>query len=177
MSDTDTQLFRLLDPEGKEIMNGPMSMIMERLPDTHARNDALDSMLRTAVDAVEAEEKLADARACAAQILSDGITRLSARIDHFEKARALSMKRAEAEQQRRARHHVNAMLDQLPDPDDPTTEPYIKDRGERMATDQDPNEILPPPRETPGPAPGSLDYPPHPQVASPVSISLDEAQP
>jgi hypothetical protein len=101
MSDTDTQLFRLLDPEGKEIMNGPMSMIMERLPDTTARNDAIDSMLRTAVDAVEAEEKLADARASAAQILSDGITRLSTRMDTYGAKRAEEAERKEQEQAQR----------------------------------------------------------------------------
>jgi hypothetical protein len=176
MSTDDTQIFKLTSPTGEVIMTGSMSAIMERLPDTTARNDAIDSMLRTAVDAVEAEEKLADARASAAQILSDGITRLSSRMDSFEKARALSMKRAEAEVQHRARQRVAAMLDGLPDPDDPD-ETYSLDRKERTATDQDPNEIFPPPRETPGPEPGTIDYPPRPQVASPVSISLDEAQP
>jgi hypothetical protein len=44
---TDTQLFRLLDPDGKEIMNGPMSAIMERLPDTHDRNAALETRLQS----------------------------------------------------------------------------------------------------------------------------------
>jgi hypothetical protein len=176
MSDTDTQLFRLLDPDGKEIMSGPMSIIMEHLPDTNARNAALDGMLRSAIDAVEAEERTNQARTAAAQILSDGITRLCSRMDSFEKARALSMKRAEAEIQHRARQRVAAMLDALPDPDEPepTTEPYSIDRKQRMA-DQEPNEILPPPRESPGPEPGSLDYPPHPQIAAPTAISLNSA--
>jgi hypothetical protein len=75
---SDTQIFKLLNPTGEVIMTGSMNAIMERLPDTHARNDALESMLRTAIDAVEAEERANVARAAATQILSDGITRLCA---------------------------------------------------------------------------------------------------
>jgi hypothetical protein len=173
---SDTQIFKLLNPTGEVIMTGSMNAIMERLPDTHARNDALDSMLRTAVDAVEAEERANEARASAAQILSDGITRLSARIDSFEKARAISMKRAEAEQQRRDRQRVAAMLDALPDPDQPS-DPYSIDLKERVA-DQHPTDILPPPRdpEEPGPEPGSILYPPRPQIAAPTAISLNSAE-
>ena len=55
----------------------------------------------------------------AAQILVDGITRLSARIDQFEKARALSAKRAEAERKARDAARVQRYLDELPDPEDP----------------------------------------------------------
>ena len=75
------QTFKLYSPSGDVIMTGSMNAIMERLPDTHARNDALSTMLDTAVKQMEAEEKLEDARACAAQILSDGITRLATRLD------------------------------------------------------------------------------------------------
>jgi len=170
---SDTQIFKLLNPTGEVIMTGSMNAIMERLPDTHARNDALESMLRTAIDAVEAEERANVARAAATQILSDGITRLSARMDSFEKARAISQKRAEAEAQRRGRQRVAAMLDALPDPD----QPYSLDLKERVA-DQHPTDILPPPRdpEEPAPDPGSLDYPPPPQVAPPTAISLNSAE-
>ena len=44
---TDTQTFKLYGPSGDVIMTGSMSAIMERLPDTHARNDALSTMLDT----------------------------------------------------------------------------------------------------------------------------------
>jgi hypothetical protein len=195
MTDTE-QTFRLLDPDGQEIMNGPMSLIMERLPDTHARNDALDSMLKIACDAVEAEQRADEARASVARSLRDGITRLRARLDSFEKARAISQRRAEAEQQRRDRQRVQAMLDQLPDPDDP--ELYSLDRKEREASpaDQDPEgSIIPTPEDPTGASidpddvglegvtatrpvtdPQDLGYPPaQKQVPQPVSISLNEA--
>jgi hypothetical protein len=96
-----------------------MAAIMERLPDTHARNDALSTMLDTAVRQVEAEERLEDARASAAQILADGITRLATRLDQFEKQRALSAKRAEAERKARDAARVQRYLDELPDPENP----------------------------------------------------------
>jgi hypothetical protein len=144
------QTFKLYGPDGTIIAHGALSSVMEHLPDTHARNDALSTMLDTAVKQVEAEERADEARACAAKILSDGITQLASRMDAFEKQRAISMKRAHAEQQRRDRHRVAAMLDQLPDPDDP--EPYSFDPTERVptSTDQDPKGIIPEPADPTG---------------------------
>ena len=131
---TDTQTFKLYGPTGDVIMTGSMSAIMERLPDTSARNDALSTMLDTAVKQVEAEEKLEDARACAAQILSDGITRLATRLDAFEVRREEQQRLDEQEAEREQQRRVQAMLDALPDPDDP-------DLG-------DPTGIIPPTRAT-----------------------------
>jgi hypothetical protein len=189
------QIFKLLSPTGEVIMTGSMNALMERLPDTHVRNDALGSMLRIACDAVEAEEKLKEARACAAQILADGIARLTHRMEAFEKARALSQKHAHAEQQRRDQQRVQAMLDQLPDPDGP--EPHSFDRKEREASpaDLDPEGIIPAPEDPTGASinpddvglegvtasrpvtdPQDLGYPPaQKQVPQPVSITLNEA--
>jgi len=59
----DTQTFKLYGPSGDVIMTGSMNAIMERLPDTHARNDALSTMLDTAVKQMEAEGK-AGRRSC-----------------------------------------------------------------------------------------------------------------
>jgi hypothetical protein len=182
MSDPDTQLFRLLDPEGKEIMNGPMSIIMEHLPDTTARNAALEEAVHAAVEAAEAEERANEARASMAQILSDGVTRLSTRLDSYIEQLEEQHKVAAEEAEREEREQIQRKLDQLPDPDEPTApepdEPYSLDRRERMATDQNPNEILPPPRdpEEPGPEPGSILYPPRPQIAAPTAISLNSAE-
>jgi hypothetical protein len=133
------QSFTLLDPYGVPIMKGSMNTLMEHIPDTSARNDALTSMLQIACDAVEAEEKLEDARACAAKILSDGITRLCSRLDQFEKQRALSAKRAEAARKEAAQRQVQRYMDELPDPDTPSDpdepeELYSIDPKEREAS-------------------------------------------
>jgi hypothetical protein len=193
------QTFKLYGPTGDIIMTGSMNAIMERIPDSVARNAALEDMLKVAADAVEAEERADEARACAAQILADGLTRLAHRLDAFEKERAISAKRAEAARKEAAQRRVQRYLDELPDPDTPKyPDLYSFDRKEREATDQDPTEVIPPSEDPtgtvledqepqdpnlmgavydpePSPAPGSRLYPPAPQVAQPTAISLNEA--
>jgi hypothetical protein len=192
------QTFKLYGPTGDIIMTGSMNAIMERLPDTHARNAALEDMLKIAADAVEAEERATEAREAAAQILSDGVTRLATRLDSFEKQRAQSAKRAEAERKAAADRRVQRYLDELPDPDEPDdADLYSFDRKERAAEDQDLEGVIPPAKDPTGailkhdegpqdpnemgavydpephPEPGSRLCPPAPQVAQPVSISLN----
>ena len=96
MTDTDQQ-FKLLDPDGEVIMSGPMNIILERLPDTHARNAALDEMLQTAVQAVEGEERQERARVTTAKMLSDVATRLTQRMDAYVARREAQRKADEQE--------------------------------------------------------------------------------
>jgi hypothetical protein len=156
---SDTQKFKLYGPTGDIIMSGDMSAIMERLPDTSARNDALSTMLDTAVKQVQAEEQLEQAKACAVKILADGITRLSSRLDQFEKQRALSAKRAEAARKEAAQRKVQRYMDEEwedpdePEPDDPEDEPYSIDPAERQAALRDQaTEGIPPPVDPAGAA-------------------------
>jgi hypothetical protein len=191
MSEPDTQTFRLLDPDGKEIMTGSMNALLEHLPDTKARNQAIDSMLKTAIESLEAERTRDQAREASVRMLCDSIDRLCSRLDSYEEQRAQSIARAEEEQQRRDQEEVQAYLDKLPNPEEPNE--YSFDRKERETTDQD----LPPPKDPtgvsvdqdpapqdpnlmgtnydpePAPAPGSRLYPPHPGIPQPVSISLN----
>ena len=51
------QTFKPYSPSGDVIMTGSMNAIMERLPDAHAHNDALSTLLDTAVKQREAEGK------------------------------------------------------------------------------------------------------------------------
>jgi hypothetical protein len=189
---TDTQTFKLHGPTGEVIMTGSMNAIMERLPDTHARNDAEHSMLETAIKAVEAEELADEARSVAARYLSDAITRLVDRLDSFKKQRALSMKRQEAEQQRRDRQRVRSYIDALPDPDEPEPEPK-DDEGEleikhaTLSPGQDPERddvegdlprelqtaTPPTPGTTPITSSAELGTPRDPkQTPQPISVSL-----
>jgi hypothetical protein len=143
------QTFKLLGPDGAIIMQGALSSVMEHLPDTSARNDALGTMLDTAVKQVAAEEQLEQAKACAVKILADGVTRLSARIDQFEKARSLAAKRVEAARKEAAQRQVQRYMDE--EWDDPD-EPYSIDPAERQASmrDQDPEGAIPPPADPTG---------------------------
>jgi hypothetical protein len=148
------QTFTLLDPSGVPIMKGSMPALMEHIPDSVARNRALDDVVRIACDAVEAEERANEARACAIKHFCDGITRLAARIDQFEKARALSAKRAEAQRKARDAEKVQRYMDeQWHDPDEPDEpdELYSIDPKERETSDQD-IEGIPTPADPAGAA-------------------------
>jgi hypothetical protein len=123
MTDTDNRTFRLFDPDGKEIMSGPMSLIMERIPDSVARNKALDEMLQTAVQAVEAEERQEQARLSTVKMISDVTAHLSARMDAYIARREAQRKADEEEAEREEQQQIQQMLDALPDPDDPNQFP------------------------------------------------------
>jgi hypothetical protein len=124
MTDTAQQSFTLLDQYGVPIMKGSLPALMEQIPDSVARNRALDDMVRIACDAVEAEELANEARASAIKHFCDGITRLAHRLDQFEKQRAISAKRAEAARKVAAQRQVQRYLDELPDPEDPDVLTY-----------------------------------------------------
>jgi hypothetical protein len=120
--------------------------------------------------------------------LADSGTRI---VDTFEKQRALSMKRAHAEQQKRDRARVERYLDEeLPDPDQPNL--YSIDPAERHASMRDQaTEGIPPPADPAGAAlkdaglgeevtttertadPADLGHAPNPkQIAPPVAASF-----
>jgi hypothetical protein len=149
MADTQ-QTFKLLGPDGNIIMKGALNSVMEQLPDTPAREAALDQMLKTAVDAVEAEEKQAEAVRSCAQMLSTFADAMNARLDQFEKQRAISAKRAKAARKEAAQRQVRRYLDELPDPDQPDL--YSIDPAERQAAqrDEDPQGAIPPPADPTG---------------------------
>jgi hypothetical protein len=141
---TNTQTFTLLDPYGVPIMKGSLPALMEHIPDSVARNAALDDVVRIACDAVEAEERVAEARAIAVKHFCDGLSRLATRLDQFEKARSLAAKRSEAARKEAAQRQVQRYMDE--EWDDPD-EPYSIDPKEReasLARDEDPEGIPPP---------------------------------
>jgi hypothetical protein len=115
-------------------------------------------------------------------------------MDSFEKQRAISEKRAHAEQQRRDRQRVAAYLDGLPDPDRPDNgELTIKHKLDPVehgyTFDPDDPDTWPQDDEGPAAGPGALvatrpttdpaqlAYPPSrntQQVPQPISVSLNE---
>jgi hypothetical protein len=97
------------------VMVGNLDAVMEQLPDTRARTDAMLRMYRIADDAVEAEARRdvapADARRARdeardirIQQISDTLTRLTSRVDAMEKVHV---------------RRIKDYLDSLPDPDKP----------------------------------------------------------
>jgi hypothetical protein len=96
-----------------------MSTLMEHLPDTPARDAALSSMLKTAAEAVAAEERRDQAIASSVQMISDAVTRLTDRIAREEQWRKDKARRDAEEAEREEQQRIEDELAALPDPDDP----------------------------------------------------------
>jgi hypothetical protein len=187
MTEPDTRLFHLFDSDGKEIMTGSMSAIMERLPSTKARDAALADMLRIAVDSVEAEQKRDEAVRSTVQMLADGAAHLASRLDAYITRRAAQRKADEEQAERQEQAEIEAMLDGLPDFDNPGKYPdplLMADPQMPSPTEQDaelsyPSTPMAAVEEPPvtGNDPAELAYPPArnaKQTPQPISISLNE---
>jgi hypothetical protein len=175
------------------VLVGSMGEFMSYLPQTAAREEAEQRLTDQGQQVKEIERKQAEARACAAQILTDGITRLCARMDREEQRREEQQRQDAEEAERAEQEEIQRTLDALPDPD----QPYAFDLKEREASpaDQDPEGIIPAPEDPTGASidpddvglegvtasrpvtdPLDLAHPPAPntkQVPQPVSISLN----
>jgi hypothetical protein len=171
------QTFTLTSPTGEVIMTGSMSAIMERLPDTPARDAALESMLRTAADAVEAEQRQQEAMASAAQMIADTCTHLTSRLDAYIARREAQRKADEEEAARQEQEEIENYLDAQPDPDNPNTgdlSAVITAPEDPEATvlepDDSPNEIV---ETRPVTEPAELAHAPK-APTQPIAISLNE---
>jgi hypothetical protein len=112
------QMFKLFDHTGKVIASGSMSAVMEPIHDSKSRA-AAQQLVR---DAALAEEKIAEQQEHEQQLrerqvaaFCDGINRLTRRLDVLEAQREEQMRQDAEEEERR----VQALLDAMPDPDDP----------------------------------------------------------
>jgi hypothetical protein len=178
-------------------------------PDNAVMVGTLEGCL-TGLDATPAHQELLDLRASIPPLLQqvkqfgadkeafygslqqtiDACDRQHARLDSFEKQRAISAKRAEAEQKRRDRQRVQAYLDTLPDPDgpdvgeltihhkvDPAERGYDPDDPDDPETWQDDVGLEGSVTTRPTPDPKNLGYLPDPkQISQPVSISLNNEE-
>jgi hypothetical protein len=114
-----------------------MSEVMEYLGGSIARNEKEERLAQAERDAAETERIQSEARVCAAQMLVDGLTHLSDRLDNFE-----ARKQERAEQARRAKEEaevarIEAELNALPDPDNPNA---VGDDGELEAVKHPPDK-------------------------------------
>ena len=101
------------------IIIGNLSQVTEYIPQSVAREEAEQHLAEAEQRAAATAQHQAEVRACAAQMLADGMARLSERLDAF-----VTRKQALADQQQRDAEaaeiaRVEAMLETLPDPDTP----------------------------------------------------------
>jgi hypothetical protein len=107
-------------PPSNAIVHGSWDACFENIPGSVARTKAIEEAYRAVADAEEAEERkeqaLHSAREANIRRVGAGIADLGKRLDALE-AKRREHARKDAEEEERA---IRSMLDQLPDPDDPT---------------------------------------------------------
>jgi hypothetical protein len=111
-------------PPSNAIAHGNLSTVMAHLPDTVARSEALAraDALMDKIEAAEAEQALT--RAAQVAIFADTVATLSQRLIALEARRDAQAKRDQEEQEQQGRERIAAVLDGLPDVDDPTPYPF-----------------------------------------------------
>jgi hypothetical protein len=106
-------------PPEEAIITGNLSQVTEYIPQSVARNEKEAQLAQTERNAAETAKHQAEVRACALQILGDGLEHLSNHLDGYE-----TRKQEREEQQRRDAEAAEAaaverMLATLPDPEAP----------------------------------------------------------
>jgi hypothetical protein len=98
-----------------------MSRVLEELPDSRARNELLNHLKQMRADALQAEQRKADAIASQARILVDSVLHLQHRLDSFEKKQADRKRRNAAAKAQREKQAIADYIESLPDPDNPAS--------------------------------------------------------
>jgi hypothetical protein len=134
---SEDKLFAIVPVEGKPpadaIVVGPMSEVTEYIGGSVARNEKEAKIVRAERDIRETTAYQDEVRACALEILADGLAHISDRMDAYE-----ARKKEHADEQQRAAEEAEApaveqMLAEIPDPDQPRT-----DDGELLAIKEPP---------------------------------------
>ena len=108
-------------PANAIMVGGPLSSILENIPDTNARHDSIRAHQAAQIDAVATETKQKAIRALQIAAFADSVNTITRRLDAVERRRAARLKReAKAREYAEARR-VQEILDALPSPDDPAS--------------------------------------------------------
>ena len=101
------------------IVVGPISMVMEYIPQSIARQDAVEELEKARFTADQIASMQQKTRAVQASMLVDSASHLLARLDSFLQHRADRLRR-DAEREAEEEHkRIQDELDGLPDPDNP----------------------------------------------------------
>jgi hypothetical protein len=191
------ELFAIVPVEGTKsppdaIVVGNMSAVMECIPQSVARQEAEGRLAEAKRDAAETERQQQEVRSCAAQILGEGLTRLSERLDQFETRRAALAEQAKRDAEAAEYQAVEDEMNRMPDPDNPdvhaalqagddgelTAKPPVDTERHNPAHLEDAGEgDLPNELERGAPPPiGPFGAPPprQPEFRSPAAISLNQ---
>jgi hypothetical protein len=109
------------------IMVGNMDAVMRCLPQSVANEEQEQRLAQAKEEAAETEQHQAEVRACALQILGDGLEHLSGRLDAFEANRKAREEQAHRDAEAAEAKAIEAYLASLPDPEFPQA---MSDEGE-----------------------------------------------
>jgi hypothetical protein len=119
---TEPQQFKLFGPNGELIMHGDMAAVSGLIVGSRSRADAYS----VAIDKIKVRSLMAQQKVAADQLrqrrtraLCDSVATLGRRMDSLVEQRAERARREDEAEQRR----IQAKLDALPDPDDPSQYP------------------------------------------------------
>ncbi len=101
------------------MIGGPLSKVMECIPDTIARRDSIRSLQAARLDAAVITQAQKATRALQVQSFCDGVNQISARLDSLEKRRARKLRQIAAQQEAAEQKQIADYLNTLPDPDNP----------------------------------------------------------
>jgi hypothetical protein len=118
----------------ESIVIGPMSEVMTYIRQSIPRIEEEQRLAQAKEDAEETERHQAEVRECAAQMLADGLTHLSNRLDAFETRKQEREEQARRDEEEAEAEAIEEYIASLPDPEDPQA---LSDDGEL--------EIKPPP--------------------------------
>jgi hypothetical protein len=152
MTNTGPERFAIVEiPEGKPpanaILIGPMDMLMEQLPDTRARSDAMRRLDEAQLNAEEIAKVQDVTRALQVAAFCDSIQHISRRLDAYTTRRDARIRAEEeareVEEQQRKADRIKQALDALEETSGeltthPPTEPQHEE--ELSATEHPPTE-------------------------------------
>ena len=162
-------------PPNALMIGGPLSQVMQCIPDTLARRDSIRTLQAARLDAAVITQAQKATRALQVQSFCDGVNQISARLDALEKRRARKLREIAAQKDAAEKQQITDYLNTLPDPDNPNGPASFAPSGElHDIPGADEQGDLPKELQKDVPPPGNPDKP-RPMYEQPVSISLNAA--
>src|SRR5262245_16147217 len=124
MSTSSPERFAIVEiphgtPPAISLIVGPLDMLMEQLPDTRARADALARLDAARLDAAQISQVQNVTRALQVAAFCDSVTRVSRRLDAFAARRAERVRAEGDEREAEEERAIEDALSKMPDPEQP----------------------------------------------------------
>jgi hypothetical protein len=106
-------------PPANSLLIGPLDMLMEQIPDTKARSDAIARLDAARLDAEQISKVQNVTRALQVATFCDSINHITRRLDAYQSRRDARLKADQEQREREEQQLIEDQLSKLPDPDAP----------------------------------------------------------